>query len=87
MWPQMTLWDRQAKNIWLNCSASKLEEGKEINFNTCCDIVHGIRSPEARLPRDRLLTMDDLDISPSKQTCMTKTMYLLLVGLRAAARL
>lgn len=36
---------------------------------TCSDTVHGIRSPEAFLPRDRLFKMDWREISPSRHTC------------------
>ena len=35
---------------------------------TCWETVQGIRSPEALFPLDKLLRIDDLEISPSKQT-------------------
>lgn len=35
---------------------------------TCCDIVHGMRSPEALLPRDKLLTTELRLMQPSRQT-------------------
>lgn len=35
---------------------------------TCSDTVHGIKSPEAFLPRDRLFKMDWREISPSRHT-------------------
>ena len=36
-------------------------------MNTCCEIVHGIKSPDALLPRAKLFMIEDFDISPSKQ--------------------
>ena len=32
-------------------------------------MVHGMRSPDALFPRDKLFITDDLEISPSKHTC------------------
>ena len=39
----------------------------EVKF-TCCETVQGIRSPEALFPLDKLLRIEDLEISPSKHT-------------------
>jgi len=36
--------------------------------STCCATVHGMRSPNADFPRDKLLIIVCLEISPSKQT-------------------
>ena len=36
----------------------------------CCEIVHGIRSPDALLPRDRLFITVPLLIEPSRHTCI-----------------
>lgn len=46
-------------------SLTQTRPGKYI---TCSDTVHGIRSPEAFLPRDRLFKMDWREISPSRHT-------------------
>ena len=45
--------------------------------NTCCEIVHGIKSPEALLPRAKLFIIEDFDISPSRQTFKKNQMPLL----------
>ena len=36
---------------------------------TCCAMVQGMRSPEARLPRDRPRITEPFEISPSRHTC------------------
>ena len=36
---------------------------------TCCAMVQGMRSPEARLPRDRPCITEPFEISPSRYTC------------------
>lgn len=48
-------------------SLTPTRQGKRVV--TCSDTVHGIRSPEAFFPRDRLLRMDWREISPSRHTC------------------
>ena len=45
--------------------------GKSWSLN-CCETVHGIRSPDALLPRDRLFMMEDFEISPSRHTWFRK---------------
>ena len=42
-------------------------EAKLWSWN-CSETVHGMRSPEARLPCDKLFMIDDLLISPSRHT-------------------
>ena len=36
----------------------------------CCEIVHGLRSPDALLPRARLFITVPLLIEPSRHTCI-----------------
>ena len=36
---------------------------------TCCAMVQGMRSPEARLPRDRPHITEPFEISPPRHTC------------------
>ena len=35
---------------------------------TCCEMVHGMRSPAALLPRERLLITEEREIAPSRHT-------------------
>ena len=48
----------------------KREEGKwrRERLSTCCEIVQGIKSPEALFPLERLFMIVSLEISPSRLT-------------------
>jgi len=48
--------------------------------STCCATVHGMRSPNADFPRDKLLIIVCLEISPSKQTYAKYTAVSLTTG-------
>ena len=63
-------------DCWFSHEANHMLPGsqqqKQCITHTCCEIVHGMRSPEALFPLDRLFIMKDLDIAPSRHTYKIK---------------
>ena len=73
--------DTQSYNVIITCRSGCTairtilapdKEAKLLSAN-CCEIVHGMRSPDALLPRDKLFITEPLLIAPSRHTYNTHT--------------